>query len=75
MQLSFKIPQKVSIQNHPNYRVVQVSDRQGKVGMLLPHANLVVPDRRAIRNLKDIIHLYEQLPAATKFYKSTPRRS
>ena len=29
--------------------------------MLLPHANLVVPNKQAIRNLEDIIQLYEKL--------------
>jgi hypothetical protein len=31
--------------------------------MLLPHANLVVPDKRAVKRLGDIIQLYEKLPA------------
>jgi hypothetical protein len=61
MYLSLKNHPKVSIENHPNYRVVRVSARQGQVGMLLPHANLVVPDRRAIRDLKDIIRFYGKL--------------
>jgi hypothetical protein len=55
---------RISFENHPNYRVVQVSGRSGEVGMLLPHANLVVPDRRAIRNLTEIIQLYERLKHA-----------
>ncbi len=73
MYLNFKNPPKTSIKNHPNYRVVQVSERQGQVGMLLPHANLVVPDKQAIRKLRDIIRLYERLPIATHFYKSATR--
>ncbi len=64
-------PRLSTIEKHPNYRVVQVSNRAGEVGMLLPHANLVVPDRQSIRNLKEIIQLYEKLPEAAKFYKST----
>ena len=51
----------IGLENHPNYRVVQVSVRQGRVGMLLPHANLVMPDRQAIGDLKDIIQLYQKL--------------
>jgi hypothetical protein len=51
------------IQDHPNFRVVQVSNRTGAVGMLLPHANLVVPDRRDVKRLHDIIELYDKLPA------------
>jgi hypothetical protein len=61
MQVSPKYPRKVSIKNHPNYRVVKVSDRQGQVGMVVPHANLVVPDKQAIHDLKDIIQLYQAL--------------
>jgi hypothetical protein len=72
MNVSLK-PRTSTIERHPNFRVVQVSDRQGQVGMLLPHANLVVPDRRAIRSLKDVIQLYEKLPTATNFYKATTR--
>jgi hypothetical protein len=63
MQVSLNVSPKISIENHPNYRVVRVSDRQGQVGMLLPHANLVVPDRRAVRSLRDIIQFYEKLSA------------
>lgn len=65
MQLSFKIPLKSSIEDHPNYRLVQLSERQGQVGMLLPHANVVVPDKQAIRSLKEVIQLYRQLPTVT----------
>jgi hypothetical protein len=61
MQARLNVPPKIAIQSHPNYRVVQVSPRQGQVGMLLPHANFVVPDKAAIRDLKDIIQLYEKL--------------
>jgi hypothetical protein len=61
MQQAFKNPSRTSFENHPNYRVVQVSNRQGQVGMLLPHANLVVPDKRAIHNLREIIHFYEKV--------------
>lgn len=61
MHLYLKNPPRNSIQQHPNYRIVKVSDRQGSVGMLLPHANLVVPDKRAVCDLKDIMHLYEKL--------------
>lgn len=61
MYLYLKHPPHVSIKNHPNYRVVRVSARQGQVGMLLPHANLVVPDRTAIRDLKDVIRFYEKV--------------
>ncbi len=65
MQVSLKNLPKTSIQSHPNYRVVQVSDRQGRVGMLLPHANLVAPDKQAIRDLKEIIQFYQRLKTAT----------
>lgn len=61
MQVNLTNPPKISFQNHPNYRVVQVSNRQGRVGMLLPHANLVVPDKRAAKSLRDIIQFYEKL--------------
>ena len=61
MQVSLRNPSKVSIKNHPNYRVVKVSDRQGHVGFVLPHANRVVPDKRVIRDLKEIIQLYQAL--------------
>jgi hypothetical protein len=61
MQVSPKYPHKVSIKNHPNYRVVKVSDRQDPVGFVLPYANLVVPDKQVIRDLKDIIQLYQAL--------------
>jgi hypothetical protein len=71
MQFSLRNARTASIQNHPNYRVVKVSDRQGQVGMLVPYANLVVPDKRTIRSLRDIIRLYGQLPVATRFHKYT----
>lgn len=69
MYVSLRNPHRISIQDHPNYRVVQVSDRQGQVGMLLPHANLVVPDRHAIQNLKQIIQFYAKLkPSPSKAF-------
>lgn len=71
MQASLKNHPKTSIQNHPNYRVVQVSNRQGQVGMLLPHANLVVPDKHAVRELREIIQLYEQLKPSEPFNYGT----
>jgi hypothetical protein len=61
MQASLKTPPKTTIESHPNYRVVNVSHRQGQVGMLLPHANLVVPDKASIHDFDEIIHLYEKL--------------
>jgi hypothetical protein len=67
MQVSLKNHSKVSLEGHPNYRVVKVSDRQGSVPMLLPHANLVVPDKQAIRDLKDIILFYEKLKPPESF--------
>ena len=67
MQASLRSHPQISIENHPNYRVVQVSGRSGDVGMLIPHANLVVPDKRAIRNLSEIIQLYERLKQAEPF--------
>lgn len=39
--------------------------------MLLPHANLVVPDKHAIRRLGDIIALYRKLPVQQFNYGST----
>ena len=68
MQVIHKNAPKVSLENHPNYRVIRVSDLHGQVGMLLPHANLVVPDKAAVRSLRDIIRIYRKLP--TNFYKS-----
>lgn len=62
----------MSIEQHPNYRVVQVSDHSGDVGMLLPHANLVVPDKHTIRNLRDIIQIYEKLKPSKHFNYGTP---
>lgn len=67
MQVSLKYPSKTSIKKHPNYRVVQVSRRQGSVGMLLPQANLVVPNKRTIRDLRDLIQLYKKLEAQPFF--------
>lgn len=61
MQVSLRTSPKTAIQKHPNYRVVSVSTRQGSVGMLLPHANLVVPDKQAVHDLKEILKLYEKL--------------
>ena len=71
MQVSLVNPPQISFQNHPNYRVVQVSERQGRAGMLLPHANLVEPDKRVVRDLKDIMHLYEKLRPAEPFNYGT----
>jgi len=71
MQVSLRKSPRVCLENYPNYRVVQVSDRSGDVGMLLPHANLVVPDKRAIRNLKEIIQLYEKLKPSEPFNYGT----
>lgn len=71
MQVSLKNSPKTSIENHPNYRGVQVSNQQGRVGMLLPHANLVVPDKKAIRELREIIQLYEQLKPSESFNSGT----
>jgi hypothetical protein len=68
MLVSLNNSPKTSFQNHPNYRVVQVSNRQGRVGMLVPHANLVVPDKQAIRSLSEIIKLYEKLPERKREY-------
>jgi hypothetical protein len=67
MQATFRNHSPISIENHPNYRVVQVSGRSGDVGMLIPHANLVVPDKWAIRNLREIIELYEKLKHSEPF--------
>jgi hypothetical protein len=72
MPVSLKSHPQISIENHPNYRVVQVSGRSGDVGMLIPHANLVVPDKRAICNLSEIIQFYENLKHAEPFNYGTP---
>jgi hypothetical protein len=61
MLATIKKSPKFSIKNHPNYRVVKVSSRQGNVVFVLPHANLVVPDREKIRDLSDLIQLYEKV--------------
>jgi hypothetical protein len=71
MQQSLKNSPKTAIRTHPNYRVVQVSNQSGTVGMLLPHANIVVPDKQSIRRLGDIIALYEKLSARRFNYGST----
>lgn len=68
MQAYLKNPHKVSIKNHPNYRVVKVSDRQGNVGMVVPHANLVIPDKAVIHDLREIIQLYRVLKPETYNY-------
>jgi hypothetical protein len=67
MQVGLKNPSKISLESHPNYRVVKVSNRQDPVGMLLPYANLVVPDKQAVRDLKEIIQFYEQLKPSKPF--------
>jgi len=61
MQAVLKVSPQIFIENHPNYRVVKVSERQGNVGMVLPHANLLVPDRQAIHDLKEFMRLYQKL--------------
>lgn len=71
MQHRIKNSLKTAIHNHPNYRIVHVSHRSGDVGMLLPHANLVVPDKQTVRKLGDIISLYEKLPLPRFNYGST----
>lgn len=67
MQASLRSHPPISIENHPNYRVVQVSGRSGEVGMLVPHANLVVPNKRTIYALKEIIQFYDKLKPSKPF--------
>jgi hypothetical protein len=61
MSVNLKTRSDVFFEKHPNFRIVQVSGRAGKVGMHLPHANLLVPDKDAIRNLSEIMELYKSL--------------
>lgn len=65
MQVSLTNPPKIfTIQKvnfpYPHWKLSQVRGRAGDVGKILPHANLAIPNKRVINELKPAIAFTQQ---------------